>query len=398
MLYLREIIKQMKFITFLFIHIVFVAQINAQEVTPAAPTNSNSTIQFEEREEVEQELEISSPQPKAATKIKLKSEKKVVTQTEKVQQYSKAIRTFNLVETKSNQNTLQRNPTVKEQQVLDHSLKQMEESEYLGVDFYLAHYKVGNYDMSKLHYLEKAYSLNPEDKEIIKHLVGAYFILENTEKLDKKIGEMSSGNIFETDYYAYANDVVVGLMKNATLISHGDKDTYPLIKVLREQNRRDVTLINLDFLQSKDYRSNLSKKGYVLPHQDVINADYLSAFCNLNSAKNIQIAYSVPKNYVQNMVSSLYVRGLTFEFTKSKKDVFAQNLSFFNYVKNSPLLRSQSPLSNQLKSNYMPSLLILKKGYVKENNTVKVIEIEAFLKQIAEKSNKKEELNKADVE
>lgn len=386
---------QMRVFVFIALSIAVTFEINAQELTPVAPTNSNSTNNLEENETIEEELDfsITNDTKKKTTQTKVKS----ITQTQKVQQYSKALRIFNQVESASNQHVSQRNPTAEEQQQLETALEEMEETRILGVDYYLSQYKAGNFDMSRLSYLEKARQLDPLNKEVIKQLTGANFILDNQAALNQNILELRKLNIFNRDYYNYAHDVVLGLQPNATLISHGENDTYPLIKELKELNRSDVTLVSLDFLQSETYRNSLIKKGYVLPKGNLVNTYYLSEFCNLNATRNMQIAYSVPKNYLQNIASSLYVSGLTFEYAKNKVNIFRKNLNFYDQVKLGSLLQSNSSLANQLKSNYLPALLALKSGYLNQQNTAKVRELEKLLNQIAEQSNKVKELKSANV-
>lgn len=384
----------MKFLIYIFISATFLPQLSAQELIRAVPTNSAQSNQLEEN--VQEDLEIETTSPSSLKKVKSASNSETVTKAQKVQQYSKALRNFNRVEHNSNQKTHQRNPTTTEQQQLEKALIEMEDAQIFGVDYYLAQYKVGNYDLAKLTYLEQAYKIDAANKEVIKQLVGAYFIQENGSALDEKLLEMKKRSVFNADYYAYAQDVVVGLKQNATLISHGENDTYPLIKVLKEQNRVDVTLINLDFLQSDAYKRKLIQKGYKLPNRNLIDAEYLTLFCSLNSSKNIQIAFSVPKNYLVRSASSLYVSGLTFQYSKSQQEVFTQNLNFYNRVKESELLKSKSTLSKQLQNNYLPSLLLVKKGYLQQKNSIKAKQVDTTIQQIAQQSNKQKELNKAE--
>ena len=76
-------------------------------------------------------------------------------------------------------------------------------------------------------HLEKAFDLDPKRTEVLSHLVAYYAIkgeaskMATFNKLWLESGEISSG-ILNWNYNA-----LIGLEKNAILMTYGDNDTYP---------------------------------------------------------------------------------------------------------------------------------------------------------------------------
>lgn len=388
-LYLREIKLKMKlFNLFAVSFFCFLFGYAQEGGTKPTTNNSNASLRLKK-------IVPAANTGRVTKKVTPTKEKKK--STTQLRQLNAVLSNFDSIQDASNTMIHQRNPTKEQQSKIDKYLEEMKSINLLTADFYLAKYKANNFNQDYLSDLELAQQLNPFNKEVILHLTGAYFIKDDHTKYKSMLKILKSIDYFNTDLMAYANDVVLGLEKNAILITHGEKDTYPILIALSEMNRNDVTIVNLDFLQSKAYREKLKKINLEIPNSELINARYLNELCNSNKSKNINLSLTIPKTYLIPVSSSLYINGLSFAYSKSKKDVFITNYNYYQMIKYSELLKSTGKTAKRLKANYLPLLLILKKGCAETKGyAAQLAEIQRLINFIIADTKKQKELNRAE--
>jgi len=124
-------------------------------------------------------------------------------------------------------------------------------------EYNLCKWQTSGYDEKALPYLKKAAALGEGRTEHLDFMINQGELgrdiqereLYSIKKFDA--GQFSSGII----YYNY--NVLMGLEKNAILITSGDNDTYPIWLLQAQGIRKDVTVINMYLIQLDDYRDKL---------------------------------------------------------------------------------------------------------------------------------------------
>ena len=118
-------------------------------------------------------------------------------------------------------------------------------------------WQMGGNDMSYYPFLEKAVALEPERPEHIDYMINIGEMERNLSQRNEyslrkiNVGEMSAGMM----YYNY--NVLIGLERNAILLTAGDNDTYPAWALQAQGIRKDVKVLNLYLLHLKEYREKI---------------------------------------------------------------------------------------------------------------------------------------------
>lgn len=303
---------------------------------------------------------------------------------------------FYTTKTQSSTQRTQRTPSEEQQLKMDETVKYFETFAPESFEYHYYKYVAGNYNVGLIEHLKKAYELKPNNADIQIQLAAYYIITEdtaNTKVFLTKIKEI--GRISE-DATTYAKDLMISVPENGTLITHGFDDMYSceyLQNILKI--RPDVQLISLDFLQSEVYRNQLTKKGYILPKETVVNTAYLSSFCALNESKTISISLTTPKEYFQDIKQKIYVVGLTFEYHSSVFSNFYYNDYLWNEKLEKTLVyNSLNEKSKQLSANYLPMLLKLREVYMQQKEMDKVAKIDEAIDKVSVQCKKYEQVQK----
>jgi hypothetical protein len=157
--------------------------------------------------------------------------------------------------------------------------------------------------------------------------------------------------------------------------------------------RQDVTIINLDFCQSKKYRDLLVDKGYKFDYNGTIDTRFLADFVSLNSTKNIALSMTLPKDYFLNQSVELGICGLVFIPTyESNIDDYNQRLWENQLTKK--VLFVDTDKGKQLSKNYLPLLLELSQLYEAKKQFDKKREIDDWITKIGKKTNVSDQLKK----
>lgn len=272
---------------------------------------------------------------------------------------------FSVSKTQATYNTQQRTPVPEVQLKMDQTVAYFEQMAPNSFEYHYFKYTAGNYNISEITHLRKAEKMMPENTDVHAQMAAYKIITRDADSAAIYIQKLlNSGRLNENTLH-YAEDLLLSVPENGVLITHGFDDMYSTWKKRYVDNvRPDVTLISLDFLQSDYYRSRLTKDGFVLPKEDVINVDYLQSFCHLNASKPISISLTTPKEYFVPIKSQLYITGLVFEYHQEAFNNFDRNNVLWNSILRKHLVDfATDEKSKQLSSNYLPMLLQLRKVY-----------------------------------
>ena len=288
----------------------------------------------------------------------------------------------------------QRNPTAEQQEELNKMLQSIETIDSNSFDYHIMKVKAGNYDVNNYYHLAKANELNALNLEVQRQLLAYYTITADTTFMKLTLDNQFKNKQIPTEHIDYGSDVINSLPLNSTVITHSFDDSYSvLFHQLSNQERQDVTVINLDFCQSKNYRDLLVKKGYQIAYDGKIDTKFLADFVVQNPSKNINLAMTLPKDYFLNQTETLAICGLVFASgNEMSSEDFNQSLWETRLSKK--VLFTETELGKRLSKNYLPLLLDLSQYYQEKNQLDKKREIDDWITKIGKKTNVYDQLKK----
>lgn len=291
----------------------------------------------------------------------------------------------------------QKNPSIDQQEILNQTVTFYEKNAPNSFEYHYFKYISGNYDFSLINHLKEAEKLKPENVEVSIQFVAYYFLNGDSTNTALQLNKMVEKKRLSESLLFYAQDVLNSVEQNSTLVSHGIDDTYALLywQICKNQ-RKDVRVISLDFLQSKIEIENLKKEKFAVPNQTLIDTSFFKLFMNANTQKQIAISLTLPKEYLKMLTANLHVNGLVFKYTTQ-----AFNNDFYNceYLWNQKLNKKviQEPFSEQAKtlsSNYLPMLFVMRKVYSQQKEMDKLKEVDLMIDKISIQSQKSTEVDK----
>jgi hypothetical protein len=254
--------------------------------------------------------------------------------------------------------------------------------------------KAGNYEVNNFYHLAKANQLNALNIEVQRQLLAYYTITADTTSMKLTLDNQFKNKQIPTEHIDYGSDVINSLPLNSTVITHSFDDSYSvLFHQLSNQERQDVTVINLDFCQSKNYRDLLVKKGYQIAYDGKIDTKFLADFVVQNPSKNINLAMTLPKDYFLNQTEALAICGLVFA-PANEMSLEDFNQALWETRLSKKVLFTETELGKRLSKNYLPLLLNLSQYYQEKNQLDKKREIDDWITKIGKKTNVSDQLKK----
>lgn len=289
----------------------------------------------------------------------------------------------------------QKTPKSKQVQQLNYELIKIKNANQNAFEYYLYNYKIGNYDFDRIEDLKMAAKMQPNHPEVLKSLSAYYYIQDEKASLKQQLSKMHSAKHFSSELSGFASDVLNSMPKNTILITHGEDDTYPLlIEQFINKTRQDVRVVSLDHLQSEEFRKKLQSEGLSIPKGQTINTSFFKEFVKQNQ-NEVVIATSVPKNYLNTISNNVYIEGLGFGFKiNSELSNGKQLAKLYDESIKSSLRNKMNRNYNSLISNYLPFLFEVRNYWIDQENTQKVMEVEADIVEIGKLSNKLEQILK----
>lgn len=349
-------------------------------------------VQYKREEKLEEAIPVESGVMEAPSDEDYDLERG--TETLKVHQHQQATYGFSYAKDQSAQQRMQRTPSPEQQQEMDDAVGYFETNAPNSFEHHYFKYVSGNYDVSLISHLRKAESIRPGNADVKVQLAAYYIIKRETDSAANYVNDIMKSGRLEQNVIHYGTDILSSVPKNGVLITHGFDDTYSVWKKQKiDGMRKDVTLISLDFMQSKYYRDLLKKDGFKLPESSTINVEYLQEFCKLNASKRLSISMTTPKEYFVPIQSKLYVTGLVFEYHEDEFNNFERNDKLWNDVLSKHLVdNATDEKSKQLSANYLPMILQLRKVYGQKGEQKKVDEMDAAADKVSLQCKKYEQV------
>lgn len=314
---------------------------------------------------------------------------------------SKSINEFIDLHNKANSLSNQKNPTVNYQNQMNDFVNRKKKEDTDGFEYNLSAFMSGNYDISKKEQLERARSLHPENQQVLIQSVGLNYIIKNKQILTSDLKLLKKQEMWSEDESNYARDVLISVIQHGNLITHGIKDTYPILYLQYVENfRKDVNVIPMQLLQSEAYRNHLSEIGFRIPDSKMIDTKFIRDFSSMNLSPNdmLYLSLTIPRDYFSEMEQKLYPIGLTFNYTNTGFSNSKVNLSLWEKeLKKSIIQQAKDKNGKQLSANYLPMLINLYKYHESNNNNKQLDSIKTAIQQIGTNIGKTNLLNELDL-
>ena len=275
-------------------------------------------------------------------------------------------------------------------------------------EFHYLTYLNGRGDTSLFFHLEKAFALDPSRTEVLSHMVTYYAIKGDTDQMTKhnklwlESGEISSG-ILNWNYNA-----LIGLEKNAILLTYGDNDTYPAWMLQQAQEvRSDVKVINIHLLRNREYIDRVFEECDVplYPSEEeekmVWESDLLPVVDHIfyHSGRPVYINVTLPKMIRDNYKDVLYTVGLAFKYSVPSFDNISvvkdnyENKFLKDYLKLGFSYDKSVTVLNSLNVNYLPAFISLYNHYIKSDDKAKAKGLREVIENISIASGKEDEVS-----
>ena len=297
---------------------------------------------------------------------------------------------FSYYKSQSQSQTQQRSPTEFQQSQMNNAVSYFETNAPESFEYHYYKYLSGNYNTDLYAHLQAAEKLKPNNADVQVQMTAYHMIYNSKSEALKYLDKLVENKRLLQSVIVYGEDVLRSVPTNGILITHGFDDTYGVwYAQMKNGVREDVTIISLDLLQSSKYVEMLKAKGLLFPNTDIIDVAFLNQFCNMNVAKNLNIALTTPKEYFKPILSNVYLSGLVFEYKTSTYDNFWRNEKLWNdELKKKLVDNSIDEKGRGLSSNYLPMLFQMRKVYHQMGKTEKVKEMDAAIDKIGAQTNK----------
>lgn len=243
----------------------------------------------------------------------------------------------------------------------------------------------GNNNHSLFPYLEKAHQLAPERTEPLMSLVYYYEIKGNYLLKAKYAKEYYDTGEFSPGVLNYGYNLLVGLDKNAIVLTEGDKDTDAILLLQNGKGiRTDVQLLNLNLLLIKEYRERILKELEIsaFPIDPLANDEgfykyqqtIIEHITKNKKSRAVYVAISVSEPFTKNIKEKLFLTGLSYGYSTTKIDELEilknnfEKLYALDYLKISFTKDMTIEMSHRFNLNYLPAIYLLHKYYSNSDN------------------------------
>lgn len=223
----------------------------------------------------------------------------------------------------------------------------------------ILYYDQGNYNSDRAPELNEALRLNPNHPEGLKLRVANSLVIGDTLTVLTTLNRIESLGLTPPAIRCYASDLINSVPNQTTLITHGTLDTYYAFYEQQLAQKKAITIVSLDLLQSQQYRALLLKKGYSLPVQPTVDVTYLGDFIRINPATKFAFSMTIPREYLLQFEQDIVPNGLVFLYpnTLDEAQVLLNNEQFMDSFSYLDCGEEPDVTVSPLRQNYMPMIL-----------------------------------------
>lgn len=262
-----------------------------------------------------------------------------------------------------------------------------------------------------IHFLEKAYELNPNNEEVLVNMLTQAKLMGKDKEYSKYCKQYYKTNDVPVGLLNWGLNLLSGLDQKAIVFTSGDNDTYPLWLMQEAKNiRKDIQVLNVYLLMENDYRNKLFLE-LGLPILDVDMLSYKTQKeYETNKTKIIDHVFSNYKHSVYVVSTSvesfkpeygsqLHLTGLAYKYSKENFDNISLIIRNFEkrYLLDYLTITLSFNIGNKVAENaqvmYLPALTKLYKHYKNTEQAEKLKGVKELLLLIGERTGSLEEVN-----
>ena len=387
-------------IVFLLLSVITIGQVKAIQNQNSSIPQQEPTIHYDTTDILD-DVPVNSEDESVKKKINPASFDRVPESSEKVsvtkeQEFQKISYDFSRSKIMSVKQRVQRTPTESQQHSMDEAVQSLELTAPNSFEYHYYKFVSGNYDVSRIKHLDKAEKLRPNNTDVQIQKVAYHHIMKNDNETKDYLNKLVESKRLDEELKFYAEDLLLSVSRNGTLITHGFDDTYSVLYTQLKFNvRKDVRVISMDILQSDEYRTQLMNEGYKLPKGRIVDINFIGEFISKNESRKISVSLTAPKEYFMQIQGDLYLTGLAFEYHSQAYDNLPRNERLWtNKLKKYSVYNSSNDKMRSLSSNYLPMLLILFEYYQKTEELEKLKIIDEALTKVSVQCDKYEMVKK----
>jgi hypothetical protein len=253
-----------------------------------------------------------------------------------------------------------------------------------------------NYAPNTFSNLEKAAEISPNNVELYESYITYYELTNNPVKKKQYCQKLYDSNVFSEGILEYNYNLLNSLENNSILFTYGGNDTYPAIIQQEVKNvRKDVKILNIEFLKNLDYRT-ASYDKLALKKPTCSIDDLFEKTIEENPNSNIYLSITINPKLLSNLSNNLYITGLAFKYSTTDFNNIESLVNNWEYkFKSDELSKPTENLTlNRINLNYSLPLIILYKYYDSKGKNEKKKEIEKIILKIAKEGNQEDLINK----
>ena len=259
-------------------------------------------------------------------------------------------------------NSTSRSASDSEEVQLQHSvtkLKGLAQTQSEQIEANILYYDQGNFNADRATELNEALRLNPNHPEGLRLRVANSLVIGDTLTVLTTLNRIESLGLTPQAIRCYASDLINSVPNQTTLITHGTLDTYYAFYEQQLAQKKAITIISLDLLQSQQYRALLLKKGYSIPVQPTVDVTYLGDFIRINPATKFAFSMTIPREYLFQFEQDIVPNGLVFLYPNSLNEaqVLLNNEQFMDSFSYLDCGEALDETVSALKQNYLPMIL-----------------------------------------
>jgi len=242
------------------------------------------------------------------------------------------------------------------------------------------YYQLGQHDLHRGPALEKAYELRVNDAEVRKSMAIYKYLLAQNAEAKTFVQALFAKGVYSSALGLYGADMLRSCPQNAVLVVHGQEDALALLYAqLVLQERKDVQILSLEWLNSPQFQQKLKRDAWVLPLRGSVDVAYLKALCEMNPERNMHLSFTLPKEYLEPLALKLYLRGLVFAYSEMAQDMSEENVQLYKQGLRPQLDKTKA---EPFMVNYLPFLLQLQKENA-QRPKLDLLQLESQIVQLA---------------
>lgn len=223
-------------------------------------------------------------------------------------------------------------------------------------------------------HLKKAETLTANKTELYTDFLAAAHVLNKSAELKTYSKKLRSSGFIQSSVLEYNRNVLRSVIENkAFIVTNGWDDTYPLLTLLDEEKKKNITVINVEWIFDANYRSLIAGKLGSANAQFSNNPYAWIKAVSSASSQNVYFTPTLPNTELAKISNQISPVGILFKLGGLSQEI--QNYETLRAWKKFSKVNLTS--SHPISKNYIILLTLLEAslaGDSKESGTLKQVQ------------------------